>query len=125
MSVQQNIYVIWGVWLNYDDFYTLLKNKYNLTKDEVYDQIIEEYRDSAFEGIKHKNKLCVIMDGMCGKYVIIGHVIAKSDENQQGLEKVIAIQALPSKLKKQIKTNLREIFDIEENPQWLIVNHYT
>ena len=124
MSVNQNIYVIWGVRLNYDDFYTLLKNKYNLTTDEVYDQIIEEYRDSAFEGIKHKNKLCVIMDGMCGKYVIIGYVIAKSDENQQGLEEVIAIQALPSKLKKQIKTNLREIFDIEENPQWLIVNHY-
>lgn len=65
MSVQVNTYVILGVELPYKPF-----------KDR-YDEF-EPYMDSAFEGIKNHNGLCVLFDGMDGKYIIVGRVLAKT-----------------------------------------------
>lgn len=66
MSVQVNTYIAFGVLLPFD----------TLSEDD-YDKY-EPYMDSAFKGIHHHNGLCVIRDGMNGKYVIIGRVLAKS-----------------------------------------------
>jgi hypothetical protein len=51
---------------------------------------LEPYYDSAFEGIHHHNSLCVLFDGMNGKYVAIGHVIAKT-QNWRGFEEPIQV----------------------------------
>jgi hypothetical protein len=60
-----------------------------------YDKL-EPYMDSPYEGIKHHDGLCVLFDGMNGKYVAIGHVIAKTG-NHCGFEEPIEVPsgALP------------------------------
>ena len=72
MSVQCNTYILRGALLPYADF-----------KDRYDD--LEPYMDSAFKGVHHHNGLCVIYDGMNGKYVAIGRVLAKT-ENHQGFD---------------------------------------
>jgi len=77
MSVQCNTYVINGALLPYEEF-----------KDRYDD--LEPYMDSAFKGIHHHKGLCVIFDGMNGKYVAIGRVLAKT-ENHQGFDDPITV----------------------------------
>jgi hypothetical protein len=69
MSVQMNTYVLIG-----DVFdYAKLKDRY----DEL-----EPYMDDAFYGIHHHKGLCVIYDGMNGRYVAIGRVLAKTRDGE-------------------------------------------
>ena len=66
MSVNVNTYIILGF------------------KFRTVDLSIEEggpYLDSAHEGIRHKNGLCILYDGMNRKYSIIGRVLAKTEAN--------------------------------------------
>ena len=76
MSVQVNDYLIHGIKLPYESG---AEDKY------------EDYKDSAFEGIKEKNGLCVICDGMNGKYIFIGHVLAKSKDEERIADEPICI----------------------------------
>jgi hypothetical protein len=69
MSVQVNTYVMEGVLFEY----AALEDRY---------EDFEPYMDSAFEGIKHKDGICVLFDGMNGDYVAIGRVIAKTENGQ-------------------------------------------
>lgn len=79
MSVQMNTYCIVGALLPYKPF-----------RDDKWHDKLEPYMDSAFEGIKHHDGLCVLFDGMNGDYVAIGHVIAKT-EDSQGFDKPIEV----------------------------------
>ncbi len=72
MSVQRNIYLLRGT-----------VQPYGLHKDRH--DVLEQYMDSAFKGIHHHDGLCVLFDGMHGKYVAFGRVLAKS-ANMQGFE---------------------------------------
>lgn len=65
MSVQINQYLMFGVKLPFE-------------KSEFSYEKYEPYLDSPFEGIRHHNGLCVVDDGMNGKYMFIGRVLAKS-----------------------------------------------
>lgn len=74
MSVESNTYVLLGVKLPFEHF-----------NEEQRDQF-EPYWDSAFKGIQHHNGLCVVDDGMSGKYYFVGRVLAKSiDERSEGI----------------------------------------
>lgn len=77
MSVQCNTYIVRGALLPYADF-----------KDRYDD--LEPYMDSAFKGVHHHNGLCVIFDGMNGKYVAIGRVLAKTG-NHKGFDAPITV----------------------------------
>lgn len=72
MSVQRNIYFLRGT----VQPYAMHKNRY---------EAFEPYLDSAFAGIHHHDGLCVLFDGMNGKYVAFGRVLAKT-KNLQGFE---------------------------------------
>jgi len=54
---------------------------FGMLGDDEHD-IYEPYMDSSFKGINHHNGLSVIRDGMNGKYVFIGRVLAKSRVNE-------------------------------------------
>jgi len=82
VSTHVNTYAMIGVVLPGDTF-----------GDDAYDHL-EPYRDSAFDGIKHHDGLCVLYDGMNGSYVAIGKVIAKTEDGQ-GFEEPITFPALP------------------------------
>lgn len=74
MSTSSNTYVMFGVKLPYDAF------------TEEQHESMWLYTDSAYQGIKHHNGLCVVADGMNGEYIFIGRVLAKSvDEDGTGL----------------------------------------
>jgi hypothetical protein len=75
MSTQLNTYVLVGVKLPYDHF-----SGDDLDTDADYEKL-EPYMDSAFKGIEHHNGLCVLFDGMNGKYIAAGRVLAKTDES--------------------------------------------
>ena len=85
MSTQVNTYVIAGVCLPYDEFFDAvaeyLKERYSCdsyTKDDAWDYV-EKFRDSAFKDVQHHKGLCVVIDGACGEYVVIGRVLTRSD----------------------------------------------
>lgn len=68
MSVQINIYHATGIMFKYDE-----------VKKEYDD--FEPYMDSAFEGIKHHDGLCVLYDGMSGEYVFVGRIHRKTRDD--------------------------------------------
>jgi len=77
MSVQANTYVMRGALVPYSE----MKGRY----DEL-----APYMDSAFKGIHHKDGVCVLYDGMNGKYVAVGRVLAKT-KNHQGLDEPVFV----------------------------------
>lgn len=97
MSVQSNTYVMCGVVRPYAEF-----------KDR-YDEL-EPYMDNAFKGIHHHDGLCVLFDGMGGKYVAIGRVLAKS-ENGQGLVPPVKVE------------EPEDVDDIQEEVSCLVGTH--
>lgn len=73
MSTQVNTYVLWGLILPYEEVNALPGGE-----DSAYDRA-EPYTDSAFdEDVNPKNEVTILFDGMNGKYVAVGHVIAKT-----------------------------------------------
>lgn len=70
MSTQSPIYIMWGVILPYPE------NR----DEEQFEAAIEQYTDSAFkqESVNAKNDITVLLDGMGGKYMAVGHVLARS-----------------------------------------------
>lgn len=76
MSVQLNTYVMRGVLLPFDN-------------DKEYEKY-EPYFDDAFKGIHHHEGLCVLSDGMNGRYMAIGQVIAKT-ANYEGFNEPIVV----------------------------------
>lgn len=104
MSVQSNTYVMVGVMLPYDE----------LTEQQHNDS--EAYQDSAYKGIQHHNGLCVIADGMNGRYVAIGRVLAKTDDQNgnYGIDKPIdGTAAMTPDLHHEVQELLREHFEFK------------
>lgn len=111
MSVQVNTYVMVGAMLPFD-----------ACKDR--DEELEPYEDSAFEGIKHHDGLCIVADGMNGKYVAVGRVIAKSDDSQ-GLDDVTKLPLRPPHDAEELREKIAKLF-----PGWandlsvMVFSHY-
>ena len=69
MSTVSNTYLIWGVRLDYEKIKAI---------EGSYD-ILEPYFDQAHhEATNPKNSTTCLFDGRDGRYVIVGHVAAKS-----------------------------------------------
>lgn len=113
MSVRVNTYVMEGALFQYE----LLKDRFDH---------LEPFMDSAFEGIKHKDGVCVLFDGMNGDYVAVGRVIAKTGNHQHFEYGPISLTA-PAGFEKQ-----QELHDAickvtgQDNVslQFLVVSHY-
>lgn len=78
MSVQCNTYVMIGAVFPYANF----KGK---------SEDLEPWMDSAFKGIQSKNGITVLYDGMNGKYVAVGKVVAKTT-NWEGFDKPVGLE---------------------------------
>jgi hypothetical protein len=112
MSVQMNTYVMWGAVLPFDEF---------RDRDDF-----EKYCDDAFKGIHHHNGLCILDDGMDGKYVAIGHVLEKT-ANHGGFGKPIRLIGEPDidfNVFERIETVIGRPLKIDEVCGWLVISHY-
>lgn len=107
MSVQVNHYVILGTKIPY--------------KDLSYEQV-EEYCDSAFKP-KKQGFVC-LFDGMNGKYIFAGDVIA-STENYEGFYVPIELDTLKEEHINIIKKELEQKLGLN-NPEvkYWVVSHY-
>lgn len=115
MSVQLNTYVMYGV---------LLPFKRNLTDDQ--NDILEKYQDSAFKPeFNPKDGLTVLDDGMNGRYIAIGHVVAKS-ANYEGLNAPVILSSTPDYDSEALHSIITVLgFDpVQCNAGWLVISHY-
>lgn len=115
MSVQHNTYVIRGAIypfpMDYDN-------------DSKYEKL-EPYMDNAFKGIHHHDGICILYDGMNGKYVILGRVDVKSDV-YEGFDAPIVFPAPIPEEDEELKTKIEAIMG-EPLPapiEWIVVTHY-
>lgn len=117
MSVQSNTYIMVGAKLPFDQF----------TEDQ-YEELLEPYRDSAYKGIQHHNNLCVVADGMGGRYVFIGRVLAKTDDQNgnYGFDKPIdATAAMTPELQAEVATLIQQQFGLAPDVRLWIFTHYS
>ena len=113
MSTQINQYIIYGIKLNYEDY-----------KGDVWYDKFEPYMDSPFKGIKHHNGLCVLFDGMDGDYIVIGHVVYKTDDGGHFAD-AVPIGELSDREREFVRNNINLAFGIDaENSQYYVVGHY-
>lgn len=116
MSVQINQYIMIGVRIpfpgKHDDFY------------EKYESFME---DSAFNSnISHKEGIFCLFDGMNGKYVIIGRVMAKSSDGEyladgEPIELPLTLTELEQEL---ISESINRNFGIDEPLKTFFVTKY-
>lgn len=118
MSVQSNTYLMVGAMLPYDYF------------DDVYDEpyeSLEEYMDSPYKGIKHHDGLCVLYDGMGGRHIAIGRVLAKSDDQNGSYgfnDPIDATTAMTPELQKEVATLIQQQFNFAPDVRLWALTHY-
>jgi serine/threonine protein phosphatase PrpC len=115
MSSQTNTYVMVGSMLPYDRL-------------DVEHDDIEAYRDSAYKGVHHHNGLCVIADGMGGKYIAVGRILAKTDDQNgnYGFNEPIDLDDLSRvELRIEVEKLISEHFGIEDPDvrDWVFTNY--
>ncbi len=116
MSVQSNTYIMVGSMSAYDDF-----------EEWQHENQFAPYTDSAFKGIHHHNGLCVIADGMNGKYVAIGRVLLKTDD-QRGEHGIVTpfdcSVAMTPELQREVTTLISEQFNFPPTVRLWAFTHY-
>ena len=119
MSTQVNTYVMYGCLLDYAE--TKARHE-----GGVWDKI-EPYTDNAFKPeVNPKDGLTVLYDGMDGRYIAIGHVIAKTD-NHQSLKKPVEIPTEDTMhpVRVALFALMKELKVADKYaPRWLVVSHY-
>lgn len=121
MSVQQNHYAIIGAKFGFDEFYEKVCEALGLASRDDFEDKDDLYHDSAFKGIHHHNGLCIISDGMGGKYVYVGHVVSKSD-NYGGMWDYTNKERKPSA--KAVSARIFKEFNIEADCKPHTFTHY-
>lgn len=122
MSTQANTYVMFGCLLGYNE----LKKKH-AGADDLYSKI-EDYTDNAFKPeVNPKDGLTVLYDGANGKYVAIGHVIAKT-ENWQGFRDPITLPS-PDAYEEHADAVADLLIELGVDPlehdcKFLVISHY-
>ena len=115
MSVQSNTYIMAGVKLPFNHF----------TEDQRLE--LDRYEDSAFSGIHHHNGLCMIGDGMDSKYVFIGRVLTKTDDQNgnYGLDAPVDCSlVMTPALHAEVTTLISEQFNFAANVHLWVFTHY-
>jgi hypothetical protein len=112
MGVNQAHYVLAGVKL----------------KDRITDGTYEKYEDHIVRFWKPEKALGfgVLFDGMSGKYILAGHILAATGDDKDHFgDEPLEIELTP-KLKKQIKKDLKEKIGCETDEiKIFIVTHHS
>ena len=122
MSVQVNHNVVHGLMMSYKTARVELGTALGITQNEIY-EALEPYEDSAYEGIKHHDGLCVIADGMNGKYFFVGRVLAKSDVHE-GFDEPIEIPSLDTAGDDVLKALIKEKLGLVGEIKSYVFSHY-
>lgn len=105
MSVQHNTYVLYGVIIR--DFAGLTKT--HQEGEQAQDDLMEPYSDDAFKpDVNAKRGITILSDGMCGKYVAIGRVIAKTEVYQPFTDAPISIPTKDDDLCAMVRASVTE-----------------
>lgn len=122
MSIQVNHYVAHGLMLPYKEAKVAIAT---FTGKDDYDlnDVLDPYYDSAFEGVHHHNGLCVIPDGMCGKYFFVGRVFAKS-KNHEGFDSPIEIPSLDKGGDDVLQALIKSTLGLEGEIKSYAFSHY-
>lgn len=123
MSVQQKQYLIIGVNLPFDYFN-------HLNNDDDFDtySFLEDYMISNYDQTYDKELSC-LFDGMNGKYIIIGKIIAHAYEHSY--DYAIDFLNLSETLEQhkntflEVQLNIKEHFNIEPKLSMLLITHYS
>ena len=93
MGVDATFYVVYGIKIDWDD--------------DVY-----QIYNSKFEQIEKDKNFNIICDNMCGKYIILGKILASFDAYEVDSEfKIIDVENSLGWLKEQLFTGLNKYFD--------------
>ena len=119
MSVRFNNYIMRGVLCPYGPFRVL--------SDEL-DEEFGQYSDTTREGIKHHDGICMLFDGMSGRYVAIGRVLVKS-ECGEGFNYPLKVDDKPINDEADVMEKINAILDkIGQKPisklKTLVISHY-
>lgn len=109
MSVNFNQYLLVGVVLPFTYF---------------PDDDAEAYFDSPYRGIAHHQGLCILSDGMGGKYTVIGRVLQKSPVNEPLGAGILAMPEVDEALRAEVAQALEAQFGIKDSPSLLFLTHY-
>lgn len=123
MSVQSNQYLIYGIckpgsWR---------KEWEKETGNDFYATFESFMDDSAFnKKINHKDGIFCLYDGMNGKYVIIGRVLAKGSDEEPFIAYGEPISFTePTELEKELISNsIERNFGIKEELKHWLITHY-
>jgi hypothetical protein len=112
MSTQLNHYVLFGQRFAFDELETLIPSENQ-----------EPYFDSAFEGVHHRDGLCIVSDGMNCEYAFVGRVLAKTNDHE-GLEEPVEV-ALTQPLIEEVAGAITKLLGVSE-PRLgtFVVSHY-
>ena len=117
MSTKTNTYVRVGVMMPFDDIFG--------DGDETREKLLP-YMDTAYDGIKHHDGLCIVGDGMNGDYAALGRVLAKSDECGH-LESPVVVEDLPAAEAATLLGKIAEVANVPVDSlrlQTLVFCHY-
>lgn len=123
MSVQTNQYLFFGV-----------KKDFNWSKEweketgkDFYETFEDFMDDSAFKkDIHHKDGIFCLYDGMNGKYIIIGRVLAKGCDDEPCIaDNEPMCFTEPTPLEKEfISNSIERNFGIKEELKHWLITHY-
>jgi len=114
MSTQINQYIVYGTKLDYSKY-----------KGDVWYDIFEPYCDNPFEGIHHYNGICVIDDGMCGEYIVVGRVIHKTGDHQFFDGPISLDNLLTITEREFVEVAVKKLLDTEEIEfGYFLIGHY-
>lgn len=119
MSTQENHYFMYGSKFGYDEFYKLVAGEDEDKIGQWIENVEDEYRDSAFDGIGHKDGITIVSDGMRGQCVYVGWVIQKSGDYGK-LEDHVRDAFLN---KKEVKEKIEELVGNEVHCQFMAFTH--
>lgn len=124
MSVQMNQYLCYGYLLDYGKAREIMNVKHS---EEVAEEILDKYFDSAFEKeIVEVDGCSLILDGMDGEYIFFGKIFYKSKVYEP--LQTVSIPKVSSKIKKNIEDQLQKIFGEEvrndNKPGVILLTHY-
>ena len=119
MGIRLNHYIMRGVLCPFGPFRELNED----LEDDLY-----RYSDTTYSGVRHHDGICILFDGMGGKYVAIGRVMAKT-ENGEGFGSPMKIDGKAIDDEIEMLSKINEILaKVGQGPlselSTLVISHY-
>ena len=123
MSTQINQYFMYGIAVPYKWHKEWEKE----TGKNFHDTFEEFMYDSAFSAeIKHKDGIFCLFDGRDGKYIIIGNVLYKTDNDNPflGDSEPLKVPEIGEYERAMIEINVERYFGLKGDFHYYFVTHY-